>query len=275
MRSTIAFTSLARAAASSASTTSSAVATASSSSSPPPSPWLEMVPLARTRATTSPRGLRPPVIVGIVRREPPARASSRRAARPRRRRRRDSRSCRPGLPGGRVPESKGAASISSRSLAAGSLPLARHVIDELAIEAVDQLLQVLACRRGEARLGEAVGRALVFVALAALDTDAQPVQPGLEERRLDREAGHAKAAARLQPDLVERRGEIVVGQVGAAAAQRFGEADGELALAAEAGDRLAQLLHAGKACILIADLDIKAGDARIVGRLPQTARPSR
>ena len=55
----------------------------------------------------------------------------------------------------------------------------------------------------------------------------------------------------------------------AAAAQRLGEADRELALAAEAGDRLAQLLHAGETGIVVADLDIEADHARIVGRLPQ------
>ena len=49
------------------------------------------------------------------------------------------------------------------------LALARHVVDELAIEAVEQLLQVLAGRAGVAGLGEGVGRALVLVALAALD----------------------------------------------------------------------------------------------------------
>ena len=55
----------------------------------------------------------------------------------------------------------------------------------------------------------------------------------------------------------------------AAAAQRFGEADRELALAAKVGDRLAQLLDAGEARQFVTDLDEQADDARIVRRLPQ------
>ena len=43
----------------------------------------------------------------------------------------------------------------------------------------------------------------------------------------------------------------------------------ELALAAEMGDRLAQLLDAAKAGQFVADVDEHADDARIVGRLPQ------
>ena len=55
----------------------------------------------------------------------------------------------------------------------------------------------------------------------------------------------------------------------AVAAQPFGEADRELALAAEARDRLAQLLDAREAGVVVADLDIEADHARIVGGLPQ------
>ena len=55
----------------------------------------------------------------------------------------------------------------------------------------------------------------------------------------------------------------------AVAAQPFGEADRELALAAEARDRLAQLLDAREAGVVVADLDIEADDARILGGLPQ------
>ena len=86
----------------------------------------------------------------------------------------------------------------------------------------------------------------------------------MQEGRLDRKARHREAAARLQPDLVERRGEIIVGEMVAAAAQPLGEADRELALAAEARDRLAQLLDAREAGVVVADLDVKSDHARIL-----------
>ena len=57
----------------------------------------------------------------------------------------------------------------------------------------------------------------------------------------------------------------------AASAKPLGEADRELALAAEVGDRLAQFLDAGEAARLVTDLDIEAGDARIVGGLGRLA----
>jgi hypothetical protein len=55
----------------------------------------------------------------------------------------------------------------------------------------------------------------------------------------------------------------------AATAQPLGETDRELALAAEARNRLAQLLHAAEARIVVANLDIEPGHPRIVGGLPQ------
>ena len=58
------------------------------------------------------------------------------------------------------------------------VPLARHVAHELAVEAVEKLLQVLAGRAGVARLAEGVGRALVLVALAAFDLHAELVEAG-------------------------------------------------------------------------------------------------
>jgi len=73
-----------------------------------------------------------------------------------------------------------------------------------------QLLKVLPGRRRHARFGEGVGRALVFVALAAFHAHAELVEAALQEWRLDGKAGHGEAAAGLQPDLVERRGEIEV-----------------------------------------------------------------
>jgi hypothetical protein len=75
------------------------------------------------------------------------------------------------------------------------------------------------------------------------------------------------ATARLQPDLLESRGEVVVGKVAAVAAQRLREADRELAPAAEPGDGLTQLLNAAEAGIAVADLDEQADHPRIVGGL--------
>ena len=80
---------------------------------------------------------------------------------------------------------------------------------------------------------------------------------------LDGHADDAEAARRLQPDLVERGGEVVVGEVRAAGRQGLGKADGELALAAQVGDRLAQILHqllGGVGCGRVLQAD-RLGDA--------------
>ena len=154
-------------------------------------------------------------------------------------------------------------------LAGLHLPIARHVGHELAEQAVDQLLQILAGGAGIAGFRERIGGALVFVALAALDLDAELVEPALEERGFDGDAGDAEAAARLQPDLLERSGKIVIGDMISPAAQGFSETHGELALAAEVGDRLTQLLDAREPARLVADLDVQTHNARIVGGLPE------
>ena len=145
--------------------------------------------------------------------------------------------------------------------------VARHVLDELAVKTGEKLLKVLPCRCCHARFGEGVGRALVFVALAAFHVHAELVEAALEERRLHGETGHGETAARLEPNLVECGGEVEIGEV-IAAAQRFGEPYGELALAAEARNRLSQFLDARETRRLVADLDIKADDPRILGCLP-------
>ena len=124
-------------------------------------------------------------------------------------------------------------------LCAVETAIARHVGEELTEKTVEKLLQVFAGRAGVAGFQEAVGCAFVFIAPAALDLHTKLVQSILQKGGFDRDTGHGEAAARLQPDLLERGGEVVVAEVTPAAAQGLGEAHGELALAAKVGDCLA------------------------------------
>ena len=63
----------------------------------------------------------------------------------------------------------------------------------------------------------------------------------LKKRRLGTQPDQADAAHRLQPDLVERGGQIIGAGAGAELAEAVGIGDRELALGAEGGDRVAQL----------------------------------
>src|SRR6185437_4073957 len=98
----------------------------------------------------------------------------------------------------------------------GHMAVTRGVLDELSIQAIDELLQVLARRSRHVGLGEGIGRTLVFVALAAFHADAELVETALEERRFDGKTGNAETAAGLQPKVIEGSCEIVVGEMIAA-----------------------------------------------------------
>ena len=143
---------------------------------------------------------------------------------------------------------------------------ARDVVDHLCEQPVDQRLQILAMRPGEARFEEGVGRRLELHPAAALETHAQLVEPVLEEGHLGGDADDAEIAGWLQPDLVEGRGEVPAAQ---AAGVSFGVDDRELARGAEEGDGLAQLLHRSDAGLAAADDGDQADDALVGGGTAQ------
>jgi hypothetical protein len=65
---------------------------------------------------------------------------------------------------------------------------------------------------GEAAFGQVVGGRLVLVPFGALEADADLGQRVVQEQLLDGHAGQAQGTGRLQPDPVERGGQVV-GQV--------------------------------------------------------------
>src|SRR5690606_39763910 len=72
--------------------------------------------------------------------------------------------------------------------------------------------------------------------------DADTGQRLLQERAFKARADEPDRARRLQPDLVEGGGEVVMRVAVAGLAEGFREGDGELAALAEGADRVAQLL---------------------------------
>ncbi len=95
---------------------------------------------------------------------------------------------------------------------------------------------------GECSLGEQVGGVLVLVPLGQLGHDAGLVESAAQERHLDGEARQTHIARRLQPDLVAERRHVVADAAVVELAERLRPGDGELALAAEVGDCVTELL---------------------------------
>ena len=122
------------------------------------------------------------------------------------------------------------------------LALGRDAGGDLPNPGVDQALQVLADRFRHAVAGEDVHRPLVLLALIELRLDADTGQRLLQERAFKARADEPDRARRLQPDLVEGGGEVVMRVAVAGLAEGFREGDGELAALAEGADRVAQLL---------------------------------
>src|SRR5262249_10809239 len=108
---------------------------------------------------------------------------------------------------------------------------------------------------GESALGELLCGALVLVPGADLHRDAELVQRAPQEHTLDREAGEADIARRLQVDRVEAGGQVVRQIASGELAERLGPGPAGLARRTETTDRLAQFLHYSEADGLAADLD--------------------
>ena len=122
------------------------------------------------------------------------------------------------------------------------VPVGGDAADDLIHHRLDDAPGCLAVGIGEPTLGEQVGSVLVFVPLGELRCDAGLVERPAQERHLDGDACETHIAGGLQPDLVAERRQVVADAARVELAERLGPRDGELALAAEIGDRLTKFL---------------------------------
>src|SRR3954454_2954918 len=95
--------------------------------------------------------------------------------------------------------------------------------------------------------------------------DPEPVERAADERHLGAQPGQPKIAEWLQPDLVEHTGEVIRAGARAELAEALGEGDRELVLGTKRPDRVPHLLNLGQTQRIVAEPDIEALDARIVG----------
>ncbi len=107
------------------------------------------------------------------------------------------------------------------------------------------------------------------MALADLRLDIEVVQGLGQERRLQREAGEADAARRLEPELIHGAGHRDARRLVAETAEVGGEAVHRLARRAHRAQRLGQRLRLGDAEAGAAELDGDGRDARVVRRPAQ------
>src|SRR6185437_1731198 len=143
--------------------------------------------------------------------------------------------------------------------------------DDLAVERLQQPLQLVALCGGHRGFGQRVGRVLVLLAMLEIGDDAELVERAAQIGKLGAQADEADGTERLQPDLVERRGEIVAARARGQLAEGVGIGHRALALGAKRCDRIAQLLDLGKAHPAFADPGDEARDARIIARFRESA----
>ena len=98
--------------------------------------------------------------------------------------------------------------------------------------------------------------------------DPEKVEGALEEWDLRVEAGQTDIPHRLQPDLIERRGEIIGPRPRSELAKAVGKSQSKLTLCPKGGDRVAQFLNFAETELVVADARNKAFDPRVSrGRL--------
>ena len=150
-------------------------------------------------------------------------------------------------------------------LAFGQFPPQGDALDNLPGDRRQQRLDLLAMRRGHLGLGQQVHRGLVLLAMIEFGDDPEEVERSLDERRFRVEPGQADIADWLQPDLVERRRQIIGPRSRAKLAKAVGKSYGELALASERRDCVADLLDLGQTELVITEAGEQDLDPRIVG----------
>jgi len=136
--------------------------------------------------------------------------------------------------------------------------------DDLTGNGAEQSLDLLAMRRRHLAFGQDVHRGLVLLAMIKFGDDTENVEGALEERRVGIEPGQADISQRLQPDFVERGGQIIRPGSRTELAKAVGEGQREFAFGAEIGDRIADLLNVGAAEPILADAREQHLDARVV-----------
>jgi hypothetical protein len=157
--------------------------------------------------------------------------------------------------------------VDERAHARGiELPSGGDAGHHLIVDRAQQRLGLLAVRRCHLGFGEGVRRRLVFRTMLEARRDAQHVERAAKERHLDAHADEPDLADRLQPDLVERGGEIITAHAGADLAEAVGIGQCEFALGAELRQRVAQLLRLRGAEPAVADAREDALDAAIALR---------
>src|SRR6516164_10168271 len=136
-------------------------------------------------------------------------------------------------------------------------------MDDLPADRSEQRVDLLAMRRGHLGFGQAVHRGLEFLAMVEFRDDPKKVEGALEEWDLGIKARQADIPHRLQPDLVERRREIIGPRPGAEFTKAVGKGQRKLAFGPKSGDRVAQFLNFGETELVVADAREKHFDARI------------
>ncbi len=110
-----------------------------------------------------------------------------------------------------------------------------------------QILDLLALWCGHRGFGEGVHRGLVFLAMGEAGDDAESVERAAKKRAFAVQPDQPERSERLQPDLIERGGEIIGPGGRAELAEAVGEGDGELPFRTKIADRVTQFLAGGKA----------------------------
>ena len=149
-------------------------------------------------------------------------------------------------------------------LALGEMPGLGDAAGDLAGNRAEQALDLLALRRCHLGLGQEVRGALVLLAAREAGFDPEAVERAAQERHLGVQADQSDSAQRLEPDFIEGRGEVIGSGAAAELAKAFGKGDGEFALAAEGGDRVAHLLDLREAERIAVDMGVEPFDPRIL-----------
>ena len=114
-----------------------------------------------------------------------------------------------------------------------------------------------------------VGRGLVLVTLRELRLDAQPVERVPNEHGPRDHPGEADIAARLQPDLLERRGQVVADVADAELAEALRPGNRDLPGSAKPRNGVAQLAREGEADRPLRDMRDETRDVPVALRLPE------
>src|SRR6516225_12081091 len=139
----------------------------------------------------------------------------------------------------------------------------RDPMDDLPSDRSEQRVDLLAMRRRHLGFGQAIHRGLELFAMFEFRGDPEKVEGAFEEWNLGIESGQADISHRLQPNLVERRCEIIGPRPRAELAKAVGKGQSKLALGTKRTNRVTQFLNFAEAKLVIADAREEHFDTRI------------